>query len=29
MHEFLTSYIAEAAQLANAIHASYLSGEMR
>lgn len=29
LHEFLTRYIAEAAQLANAIHASYLSGEMR
>jgi uncharacterized alpha-E superfamily protein len=29
LHEFLTRYIAEAATLANAIHASYLSGEMR
>ncbi|MBL9073283.1 alpha-E domain-containing protein [Tabrizicola sp.] len=29
LHEFLTRYIAEAAVLANAIHASYLSGEMR
>lgn len=29
LHEFLTRYIADAAQLANAIHASYLSGEMR
>jgi uncharacterized alpha-E superfamily protein len=29
LHEFLTRYIAEAAHLANAIHASYLSGEMR
>ncbi|WP_137112595.1 alpha-E domain-containing protein [Rhodobacter sp. SY28-1] len=29
LHEFLTRYIAEAAQLANAIHDSYLSGEMR
>ncbi len=29
LHEFLTRYIAEAAALANAIHASYLSGEMR
>jgi uncharacterized alpha-E superfamily protein len=29
LHEFLTRYIADAAQLANAIHDSYLSGEMR
>ena len=29
LHEFLTRYIAEAASLANAIHDSYLSGEMR
>ncbi len=29
LHEFLSRYIAESAQLANAIHASYLSGEMR
>lgn len=29
LHEFLTRYIAEAATLANAIHASYLSGEIR
>ena len=29
LHEFLTRYIAEAATLANAIHDSYLSGEMR
>lgn len=29
LHEFLTRTIAEVAQLANAIHASYLSGEMR
>ena len=29
LHEFLTRYIAEAAQLANAIHDAYLSGEMR
>ena len=29
LHEFLTRYIAEAATLANAIHESYLSGEMR
>lgn len=29
LHEFLTRYIAEAAGLANAIHDSYLSGEMR
>ena len=29
LHEFLTRYIAEAATLANAIHETYLSGEMR
>lgn len=29
LHEFLTRYIADAATLANAIHSSYLSGEMR
>jgi uncharacterized alpha-E superfamily protein len=29
LHEYLTRYIAEAADLANAIHGAYLSGEMR
>jgi uncharacterized alpha-E superfamily protein len=29
LHEFLTRYIGETADLANAIHDSYLSGEMR
>jgi uncharacterized alpha-E superfamily protein len=29
LHEFLTRYIADAAQLANAINDAYLSGEMR
>jgi uncharacterized alpha-E superfamily protein len=29
LHEFLTRYIGEAAELANAVHDSYLSGEMR
>jgi uncharacterized alpha-E superfamily protein len=29
LHEYLTRYIAETAELANAIHAAYFSGEMR
>ncbi len=29
LHEYLTRYIAQAADLANAIHEAYLSGEMR
>jgi uncharacterized alpha-E superfamily protein len=29
LHEYLTRYIAEAAKLADAIHAAYFSGEMR
>jgi uncharacterized alpha-E superfamily protein len=29
LHEYLTRYIVEASELANAVHAAYFSGEMR